>query len=155
MSETVVLSYVGIQNHLNRFQTLQAQLDGQSQEQTAGQAQVQAQEGLTRRELLEAINMPRSPKISEQQSNCIAHTRKLVKYRQRALEMPVNASVSEALERISTKEAPLKNAATWEHVHSAFAIQKRNPSVLRALKGRRSLQKQCPTKNGDPRESGM
>ncbi|CAO3568386.1 unnamed protein product [Mortierella alpina] len=98
MSETVALSYAGIQNHLNQFQTLQGQLDGQAQEQTAGQAPVQgqakgqapvqeqakgqaqdqAQGGLTRRELLEAIKMPRSHKITAQQLDCISHTRKLV-----------------------------------------------------------------------------
>jgi hypothetical protein len=162
MSETVALSYAGIQNHLNRFNTLQGQLDGQTQEQTAGQAPVQEQakgqapvqeqtEGqaqeqaqgvLTRRELLEAIKMPRSHKITAQQLDCISHTRKLVKFRQRALKMPVNASVSEALKRISTKEASLKNAATLEHVDRAFAIQKRNRSVLREFEHSRSLQKQ-------------
>ncbi|CAO3568855.1 unnamed protein product [Mortierella alpina] len=172
MSETVALSYAGIQNHLNRFQTLQGQLDRQAQEQTAGQAPVQgqakgqapvqgqakgqapvqeqaegqardqAQGGLTRRELLEAIKMPRSHKITAQLLDCISHTRKLVKFRQRALRMPVNASVSEALKRISTKEASLKNAATLEHVDRAFAIQKRNRSVLREFEYSCSLQKQ-------------
>ncbi|CAO3567902.1 unnamed protein product [Mortierella alpina] len=162
MSETVALSYAGIQSHLNRLQTLQGQLDDQAQEQTAGQAPVQgqakgqvpvqeqaegqaqdqAQGGVTRRELLEAIKMPRSHKITAQQLDCISHTRKLVKFRQRALKMPVNASVSEALKRISTKEASLKNAATLEHVDRAFAIQKRNRSVLREFEYSRSLQKQ-------------
>ncbi|KAF9943511.1 hypothetical protein BGZ70_005852, partial [Mortierella alpina] len=67
MSETVALSYAGIKHHLNRFQALQGQMQGQAQEQTEGQAQEQTegkpqeqeQEGLTRRDLLQAIKMPR------------------------------------------------------------------------------------------------
>ncbi|KAF9942579.1 hypothetical protein BGZ70_006116, partial [Mortierella alpina] len=86
--------------------------------------------------------MPRSHKITAQQLDCISHTKKLVKGRERALKMPVNARVSEALKNISTKEASLKNAATFEHVDSAFAIQKRNRSVLRKFEHSHSLQKQ-------------